>query len=98
MKCTLHHPESRYGRPVFVSQMGRVLADDEGVDSAMRLLKMKSADIARECGVSRRTVHGWRRGRAVSVGGLNVFGLLLTRWRYQNPAKKSYDPVTDEYY
>jgi len=91
MRCTLNHTKAKYGIPIFVTRLGRVLSDHEGLATVLKLTDMTSADLAAKCNVSVKTVSGWRSGKTIPVATLNVCGQILTRWRYNNRPKKEVD-------
>ena len=88
MKCTLNHPDSMCGCPVFVNQNGESMPELEGMLALMKLCSLTSAQVADFCGVSVRTVEGWRSGKRIPISALNVFGQILTKRRYRNRSKK----------
>jgi hypothetical protein len=79
VKVTCHHPASSHGLPVILDEEDNVLAYAAGIKAVMSTLGLRPDDLARHCGVSVRTIHGWTQGRPVDAAPLNVMGLLLDR-------------------
>lgn len=76
LRLTTDHPQSSYGVPVFV-QGRRVLEYSDGVAQLQEQLELSTAELARRCNVSPRTVEGWRAGRMPAVAALNAMAALL---------------------
>ena len=52
MQVRTHHPESKYGLPVFVDFRGNAMPPSEGVKQLCILLDMNATDLAAACNVS----------------------------------------------
>jgi DNA-binding transcriptional regulator YiaG len=76
MKITHHHPASSYGVPVILDDKGRVMNYADGIRELRGNLGISTEDLAKACGVSRRTVENWEQGRPPSAAALNAMGLL----------------------
>ena len=72
MKITTKHKNSIFGVPVMLDNNGNELDSAEGVRLFQELHNLSAADLAAICGVSKRTVDGWRGGRPPLVSALNV--------------------------
>jgi len=72
MKITTHHPSSSYGLPVILDDLGDVMDYPAGVRAFRCAYGLSTADLAKLCRVSRRSVEAWEQGRPVPATALNV--------------------------
>jgi len=77
MVITTDHSASHYGQPVILSDGGGLMDYAPGIKAIRVKLGMSTQDLAKTCGVSRRTVEGWEQGRLPTAAALNVMGDLL---------------------
>jgi hypothetical protein len=78
MKITTRHPKSRHGVPVIIGKTGRTMPYPEGIEAALRILRMSKQDAAKHAGIGRYTVYGYCKGRLPpSAAFLNVLRDLL---------------------
>lgn len=83
MTVTTRHPASKHGRPVFLSDTGRVLGQIPGLTAALCELGWTRLELAARCGVSIHTVQAWfqevggKPRRAVPAESLNVLADAL---------------------
>lgn len=70
MRITTEHPSSSYGLPVILTDGGEPLDYADGIRAIRAARGWSTDDLARRCGVSRRTVEGWEQGRLPSAPAL----------------------------
>jgi ribosome-binding protein aMBF1 (putative translation factor) len=78
MEVTTTHATSSYGQPVILGDDGLVMDYAPGIKAIRERLELSTTELAKHCGVSRRTVEGWEQGRLPNAAALNVIGYLLS--------------------
>ncbi len=76
MKITIDHPASSYGQPVILDDDGSLMDYALGIKVIRTRLNMSTADLARHCGGSPRSVEKWEQGRMPSAQALNAMSTL----------------------
>lgn len=80
MQITTRHYASNWGRPVVLDDRGALVHDSKGIQAIRHQLGLSVADVAKQCGVSPRTVEGWEQGRRrVSTAALYAISELLVK-------------------
>ena len=77
MVITCKHPASSYGVPVILADDGSVMDYGPGVRAIQDKAGLDNQALADACGVSVRTVEGWRQGRIPTAAALNVMANLV---------------------
>lgn len=77
MRVTTKHSASSYGVPVILDDRGSVMDYGPGVQAIQERTGLGNEQLAEHCGVSVRTVEGWRQGRTPTAAALNVMAELV---------------------
>ena len=77
MKITTNHPASSHGIPVILDDYGQPMDLSHGIIAFMAVTQTSAKCLANKCGVSIRTVEGWRQGRQPKANALNVMKSIL---------------------
>lgn len=77
MRVTTKHSASSYGVPVILDDRGSLMDYGPGVRAIQDKTGLDNQALADACGVSVRTVEGWRQGRIPTAAALNVMADLV---------------------